>query len=124
MLIGLVTKNGILIVEFANQIKATGKSKIEAAQEAAAERLRPILMTTLATMFGALPIALAFGGASTSRMSLGIVVIGGLLFALVLTLFVIPSMYTYLSREYDPVKAKQKAEDERDSNQTIHAVPA
>src|SRR5437762_9885958 len=77
MLIGLVTKNGILIVEFANQIKATGKSKVEAVKEAAAARLRPILMTTIATMFGALPIALAFGGGSKSRMSLGIVVIGG-----------------------------------------------
>ena len=126
MLIGLVTKNGILIVEFANQIKATGKSKYDAVKEAASERLRPILMTTLATAFGALPIALAFGGASTSRVSLGIVVIGGLLFSLVLTLFVIPTMYTYLSKEYNPAKAAQRKQDELDSkdSESIDAVPA
>jgi multidrug efflux pump len=99
MLIGLVTKNGILIVEFANQQKEKGKSLLDAAQFAAASRLRPILMTTLATMLGALPIALALGGGAKSRVSMGIVVIGGLFFALVLTLFVIPAMYTFISKE-------------------------
>ncbi|MFI5252375.1 MAG: efflux RND transporter permease subunit [Bacteroidota bacterium] len=99
MLIGLVTKNGILIVEFANQQKEKGKNLLEAAQYAAASRLRPILMTTLATMLGALPIALALGGGAKSRVSMGIVVIGGLFFALVLTLFVIPAMYTFFSKE-------------------------
>jgi multidrug efflux pump len=99
MLIGLVTKNGILIVEFANQQKEKGKKLLEAAQYAAAARLRPILMTTLATMLGALPIALALGGSAKSRVSMGIVVIGGLFFALVLTLFVIPAMYTFFSKE-------------------------
>ncbi len=99
MLIGLVTKNGILIVEFANQLKEQGKSKMEAILEAASLRLRPILMTSIATMLGALPIALALGAGSKSRMSMGIVVIGGLMFALVLTLFVIPAIYSYLSRE-------------------------
>ncbi len=99
MLIGLVTKNGILIVEFANQKMRAGKveTKMQAVIEAAQARLRPILMTTLATVLGALPIALALGAASTSRIPLGVVVVGGLLFSLVLTLFVIPAMYTYLS---------------------------
>lgn len=98
MLIGLVTKNGILIVEFANKIKESGVKKSEAVVEAASMRLRPILMTTLATMLGALPIALSLGAASQSRMPLGIVIVGGLLFSLLLTLFVIPAMYALISR--------------------------
>jgi multidrug efflux pump len=98
MLIGLVTKNGILIVEFANHLKAEGKSIREAILEASAARLRPILMTSLATALGALPIALALGAGSKSRMGMGIVVIGGLLLSLTLTLFVIPAMYTFMSR--------------------------
>ena len=97
MLIGLVTKNGILIVEFANQKRKIGLNKREAVFEAAAARLRPILMTSLATIFGALPIALALGAGAQSRVPLGIVVVGGLLFSLLLTLFVIPVMYTIIS---------------------------
>jgi multidrug efflux pump len=99
MLIGLVTKNGILIVEFANQRKEKGAKLLEAAQYAATARFRPILMTSLATMLGALPIALALGGSAKSRVSMGIVVIGGLFFSLVLTLFVIPAMYTFFSSD-------------------------
>lgn len=98
MLIGLVTKNGILIVEFANQLQHKGKIKSEAIREAAAMRLRPILMTSLATSLGALPIALALGAGSKSRTGMGIVVVGGVLFSLVLTLYVIPVMYSYLSK--------------------------
>ncbi len=99
MLIGLVTKNGILIVEFANQKMRAGTvaTKMEAVIQAAQGRLRPILMTTLATVLGALPIALALGAAATSRIPLGMVVVGGLMFSLILTLFVIPAMYSYLS---------------------------
>jgi multidrug efflux pump subunit AcrB len=97
MLVGIVTKNGILIVEFANQKRKAGLSISEAAFEAAASRLRPILMTSLATMFGALPIALALGAGAQSRVPLGIVVVGGLLFALILTLFVIPVMYILMA---------------------------
>lgn len=97
MLTGLVTKNGILIVEFANQKRRRGEKKIPAAIDAAVARFRPILMTTLATTLGALPIALAFGSAGKSRVSLGIVIIGGMLFALVLTLYMIPALYSYLS---------------------------
>jgi multidrug efflux pump len=99
MLIGLVTKNGILIVEFANQLKEQGKNKMEAILEASSMRLRAILMTSIATMLGALPIALALGAGSHSRVSMGIVVIGGLMFSLILTLYVIPAVYSYLSRE-------------------------
>ncbi len=100
MLIGLVTKNGILIVEFANQLKEQGKSVREAIQQASAARLRPILMTSIATALGALPIALALGGSGKSRMGMGIVVVGGILFSLMLTLFVIPSIYSYFSKEH------------------------
>ncbi|MBS1585222.1 MAG: efflux RND transporter permease subunit [Bacteroidetes bacterium] len=98
MLIGLVTKNGILIVEYANHIRDKGKEKAEAAIEAATLRLRPILMTSLAMAFGALPIALSLGAASTSRKPLGIVIVGGIMFSLVLTLFIIPIIYSFLSR--------------------------
>ena len=98
MLIGLVTKNGILIVEFANQLQEQGLSKAEAILEASVARFRPILMTSLATALGALPIALSIGAAAKSRMGMGIVVVGGLMFSLMLTLFVIPSMYKLWSR--------------------------
>lgn len=97
MLIGLVTKNGILIVEFANQKKHAGMLKKPAVIEAATMRLRPILMTSLAMALGALPLALSLGAASTSRIPLGIVIVGGILFSLILTLFVIPAMYSFLS---------------------------
>jgi HAE1 family hydrophobic/amphiphilic exporter-1/multidrug efflux pump len=97
MLIGLVTKNGILIVEFANKKREHGIPLRQAVIEASTQRLRPILMTSLATSLGALPIALSLGSAATSRIPLGIVVVGGILFSLVLTLFVIPSVYTYIS---------------------------
>jgi multidrug efflux pump subunit AcrB len=97
MLIGLVTKNGILIVEFANRKREEGQEKFGAAVDAAVARLRPILMTTLATTLGALPIAMAIGSAGKSRVPLGIVIVGGMLFALVLTLFVVPALYSYLS---------------------------
>lgn len=99
MLIGLVTKNGILIVEFANQKREEGLSKMDAVLEASRLRLRPILMTSLAMALGSLPLALSLGDAATSRQPLGIVIVGGVLFSLVLTLFVIPAMYTYLSRK-------------------------
>jgi multidrug efflux pump len=99
MLIGLVTKNGILIVEFANQKRAQGLDRLAAVQEAAQARMRPILMTTLATVLGALPIALALGAAATSRIPLGVVIVGGLMFSLVLTLFVIPAVYALIGKK-------------------------
>lgn len=99
MLIGLVTKNGILIVEFANQLRERGMSKAKAIMEASESRLRPILMTSLTLALGAMPIALSIGAASTSRMGMGIVIVGGTLFSLVLTLYVIPAVYLMWSKE-------------------------
>lgn len=110
MLIGLVTKNGILIVEFANQLREEGKPKYEAIMEAAESRLRPILMTSLAIALGALPIAMSLGAASTSRIGMGVVIVGGTIFSLVLTLFIIPAIYYMWSRpkkhrpEFDNIK--------------------
>ena len=101
MLIGLVTKNGILIVEFANQKREHGLPKVQAVVEAASHRLRPILMTSLATALGALPIAMSLGAASTSRRPLGIVIVGGIIFSLLLTLLVIPAVYTYISSKHE-----------------------
>ena len=114
MLIGLVTKNGILIVEFANQLREQGKSKYDAIIEASESRLRPILMTSLAIALGALPIAMSLGAASASRMGMGVVIVGGTLFSLVLTLFVIPTIYLVWSRqkkhrpEFDNLDALEK----------------
>ncbi len=104
MLVGLVTKNGILIVEFANQRKAMGLGKIEAVKDAAAQRFRPILMTSLTTILAFVPVALALGAGAESRKSMGIAVIGGMLFSTVLTLYVIPAIYSYFSKEREAVK--------------------
>lgn len=112
MLIGLVTKNGILIVEFANHKRDEGMSKSKAAVEASAMRLRPILMTSLAMALGALPIAMSLGAAATSRIPLGIVIVGGIVFSLILTLFVIPAMYTFLSRRKPATERKSEEEEE------------
>ncbi|MBS1943730.1 MAG: efflux RND transporter permease subunit [Bacteroidetes bacterium] len=97
ILIGLVTKNGILIVEFANQKREQGMDKMKAVIEASAQRFRPIVMTTLATTLGALPIALGLGAASKSRIPMGAALIGGLLFSLVLTLYVVPALYSFMA---------------------------
>jgi multidrug efflux pump subunit AcrB len=111
VLVGIVTKNGILIVEFANQRKAAGLSIRDAVIDASTRRLRPILMTSLATALGALPIALALGASSQSRIPMGITIIGGLIFSLVLTLFVIPALYTYLSRNIKHHEYQGKADN-------------
>lgn len=99
MLIGLVSKNGILIVEFANQRKAQGESMLEAVTNAAVGRFRPILMTSLSTVLGILPMAMATGAGAESRVSMGIAVVGGMVCATFLSLFVIPAIYSYLSSE-------------------------
>jgi hydrophobe/amphiphile efflux-1 (HAE1) family protein len=110
LLIGIVTKNGILIVEFANQKQKTGMTKKVAVFEAASARFRPILMTSLATIFGAFPIAFALGAGAQSRVPLGIVVVGGLLFSLLLTLFIIPATYIVMSGKKDLKSAYQNPE--------------
>jgi hydrophobe/amphiphile efflux-1 (HAE1) family protein len=109
MLIGLVTKNGILIVEFANKKREQGIPKLQAIIDASTQRMRPILMTSLATALGALPIALSLGAASTSRISLGVVVVGGIIFSLMLTLFVIPAVYSFFSRDSKYISHQQPA---------------
>lgn len=116
MLVGLVTKNGILIVEFANQNREKGMNKTEAAIYSATQRLRPILMTNLAMAMGALPLALSLGAAATSRIPLGIVIVGGIMFSLILTLFVIPAMYSFLS------SAHKKSEIEKFVHQPTQPV--
>jgi multidrug efflux pump len=98
MLIGLVTKNAILIVEFSNQLQESGKSLIDAVTEAATIRLRPILMTSFTTIFGILPIAIGLGAGGESRRPLGLVVVGGVLFATFLTVLIVPVVYTLLAR--------------------------
>ncbi len=97
MLIGMVAKNGILIVEFANQRQRAGMNIMEAVREAAVSRFRPILMTSLTTILGILPLALATGAGAESRVSMGVTVVGGLFFATFLTLFVVPAIYSYLA---------------------------
>src|SRR5246500_2658328 len=118
MLIGLVTKNGILIVEFANQQREEGKNKLDAVIEASTLRLRPILMTSIATALGALPIAMSLGAAAKSRMGMGIVVVGGIMFSLILTLYVIPAMYSYLSRAH-----KKGTEKKHEPLSTTEIIP-
>jgi multidrug efflux pump len=106
MLIGLVTKNAILIVEFANQLRARGSPVREAVAQAARIRLRPILMTTFSTVFGVLPIAIGLGAGGEARMPLGVAVVGGLVFSTFLTLFLVPLVYTQLSR-LSPARAEE-----------------
>jgi multidrug efflux pump len=119
MLIGLVTKNGILIVEFANQRKASGLPVMEAAISAAVARFRPILMVSLSTILGILPIALGMGAGAESRVSMGVAVVGGLIFSGGLTLFVIPAVYTYFSKERVASRpAFQEPESSADQEET------
>lgn len=109
MLIGLVTKNAILIVEFSNQLRKRGKNAMDAVIEAATIRLRPILMTSFATIFGVLPIAIGFGAGAESRRPLGLAVVGGMFFSTFLTLVLVPVLYTLLSRFVKEEKAEETA---------------
>ena len=97
-LVGLITKHGILIVEFSNQLRGKGETLIDAVIDAATLRLRPILMTTGAMVLGAVPLALAHGAGAESRTQIGWVIVGGMTFGTLLTLFVVPTAYTLLAR--------------------------
>ena len=108
MLIGLVSKNGILIVEFANQRKAMGEPLMEAVKNAAVARFRPILMTSLSTVLGILPMAMATGAGAESRVAMGIAVVGGMVCATFLSLFIIPAIYSYLSTDKPVVKEEHR----------------
>lgn len=125
MLIGLVTKNAILIVEFANQLRARGNSVIEAVVQAATIRLRPILMTSFATIFGVLPIAIGLGAGAESRRPLGLAVVGGLFFSTFLTLLVVPTVYTLLGRytAASGVVADAKADADVHREDVSHTEP-
>jgi multidrug efflux pump len=123
MLIGLVTKNAILIVEYSNQLRRRGKSVLEAVVLASRIRLRPILMTSFSTIFGILPIAIGLGEGGESRRPLGIAVVGGMFFSTFLTLVVVPVVYTLLAR-FTRMEAKEAAEvPEKRMTGTMAAVP-
>ena len=99
MLIGLVAKNGILIVEFANQKQENGESKMEAIRNASLQRLRPILMTSVSTILGLLPLAIATGEGANQRIAMGTAVVGGMLVSTFLTMYIVPAIYSYISTE-------------------------
>ena len=99
MLIGLVAKNGILIVEFANQYQETGLPIMESIHTASVQRLRPILMTSISTILGLIPLVYASGEGAQGRIAMGIAVVGGMLVSTLLTLFIVPAMYSFISTE-------------------------
>jgi multidrug efflux pump len=99
-LVGLIAKNGILIVEFANQLQEQGRDKLAAVTEAATTRLRPILMTTAATVFGHFPLVLATGPGAGARNSIGIMLVSGMIIGTIFTLFVVPSIYMLVAKKH------------------------
>jgi multidrug efflux pump len=111
-LVGLITKHGILIVEFCNQLREQGKDVLEAVIESASLRLRPILMTTGAMVLGAVPLALAKGAGAESRIQIGWVIVGGMSLGTLLTIFVVPTMYMLFARREVPGANKAQAHDE------------
>jgi multidrug efflux pump subunit AcrB len=123
MLIGLVTKNSILIVEFSNQLRERGEAALDAVVKAATIRLRPILMTSFATIFGVLPIAIGFGAGAESRRPLGLAVVGGMFFSTFLTLLLVPVLYMLLSRFTSVEKAEEESPARGLSERTPGGVP-
>jgi multidrug efflux pump len=122
MLVGLVTKNSILIVEFANQLRDRGDELVAATFEAARTRFRPILMTALATMAGIMPIALGLGAGGEARAPLGIAVVGGMFFSTILTFFIVPATYVAIERLRSPQSGRE--EDEVPTDMPGEAVSA
>ena len=120
-LIGLVSKNGILIVEFANQLQREGKSKLEAVHEAAGTRLRPILMTTVATVVGHFPLTLVTGPGASARNSIGLVLVSGMAIGTLFTLFVIPSLYVLIAKDHSKEVAKEHEVDEGGEGEPVTA---
>ena len=108
-LVGLITKHGILIVEFSNQLREQGMSMIDAVKKSASQRLRPIMMTTGAMVLGALPLALSTGAGAESRRQIGWVIVGGMSLGTLLTIFVVPTMYTLFARKHAPGAKKELA---------------
>src|SRR5690606_15179829 len=106
-LVGLVAKNGILIVEFANHLQETGREKLDAIVEAAGTRLRPILMTTAATVVGHFPLVIAMGPGAGARNSIGIMLVSGMIVGSLFTLFVVPSIYMLVARRHAPMEADE-----------------
>ncbi|MEJ2197789.1 MAG: efflux RND transporter permease subunit [Desulfuromonadales bacterium] len=99
-MVGLVAKNGILIVEFANKLQEQGKAKLEAVRQSAMTRLRPILMTTAATIAGHFPLVLVTGAGAEARNSIGLILVGGMAIGTLFTLFVVPSIYMLVARDH------------------------
>jgi multidrug efflux pump len=110
-LVGLVSKNGILIVEFANVLQRQGRPKVQAAKEAAMVRLRPVLMTSAATIFGHLPLTMVSGPGAAARNSIGIIIVAGMALGTIFTLVVIPSIYVLLAKPYKPEDPEMLARD-------------
>ena len=128
-LVGLITKHGILIVEFANKLREEGMDMMAAIQKSAAQRLRPIMMTTGAMVLGAVPLALATGAGAESRRQIGWVIVGGMSLGTVLTIFVVPTMYTLLARRHAPGAKKEVTSEPAmashpDSGHGPHGAPA
>jgi multidrug efflux pump len=123
-LVGLVSKNGILIVEFANQQQLAGLSKIEAVKAAASTRLRPILMTTVATVVGHFPLTLVRGAGAVARNSIGIVLVGGMSIGTLFTLFVVPSVYVLLAKDHSKERAKARELEEAKAAKTEEPAPS
>jgi multidrug efflux pump len=124
LLIGLMAKNGILVVEFANQLREEGKSVRDAIMESAVVRLRPILMTSIATIFGAVPIAMATGAGAESREALGVVIVGGMGLATFVTLFAVPALYLLLAPMTQPMGAIARRLSDLESGEKAHRAHA
>lgn len=120
-LVGLIAKNGILVVEFANKLQEEGRSKIEAVHEAAMTRLRPVLMTSAATIAGHFPLTLVSGAGAAARNSIGLVLVGGMTIGTLFTLFVLPSIYVLLAKDHSKDRAREHAASEVSTLETIPA---